>query len=239
MPQAHPFPRECALAMSSVSWSLSLSSSKILRHPCCGFKQQQQQQHGFAGARLPVLRAVSGEPYPSREFEICSELDLNQVAPPVSNVFSNTTTTEEVSILADPARFFYNRVERKVHKVQQALQSVGEAVAPSPFSPTQGDDVVGFFLISVFLGLLFWLGNYVGPTWIFKDTVFKKNEDDDGVENVTRKLMEEEVDPADLIELPTNLQPFRGIAIQGFKAGRQKAREEAEAKRRKKSAKGK
>lgn len=244
MQQAHLFSRDCALAMSLVSRSLSLSSCKILRHPCCGFKQQQQLQHGFASARFPMMRAVSEGPYPSREFEICSELDLNEVAPPVSNVFgtaTTTTTTEEVSILDDPAKFFYNRVEKKVQKVQQALQSVGESVAPSPFSPAQGDDVVGFFLISVFLGLLFWVGNYMAPTWIFKDTVFgnsKRNKDYDGVENLRRKL-EEEVDPADLIELPTNLQPFRGIVVQGFKAGRQKAREEAEAKQRKKSEEGK
>jgi len=108
---------------------------------------------------------------------------------------------------------------------------------------TTGIDVIlSFGVCSVFLGLLFWVGNYLAPTWIFKDTVFgnsRRNKDDDGVENVPRKLMEEEVDPADLIDLPTNLEPFRGIVVQGFKAGRQKAREEAEAKRRKKSEKGK
>lgn len=154
--------RECVLAMSLVRRSLSFS----ILHLSCGFKQHRE----FAGAswlrtyssKQPLrvanvgaghgeTAAIAAQPYPSREFELSSEIEqqasvaLNEVAPPVSNVFGSAR--KEVSIFEDPAGFFRNRAERKVEKVKQALQSVEEAVAPSAFSPTQGDDVVGFFLI--------------------------------------------------------------------------------------------
>ena len=79
------------------------------------------------------------------------------------------------------------------------------------------------------------------PTWIFKETVFRNSggNGDDGEDYVPdEKSSEEEVDPADLIELPPNLMPFREAAVAGFKAGRQKARD-AEEKKRKKAGKSK
>lgn len=92
------------------------------------------------------------------------------------------------------------------------------------------------WVCSVFFVFVFWFGNFVAPNLIFKDTVFRNsngNMDDDD-EFVPKKPKEDEADPADLIELPTNLQAFRGFAVDGFKAGRQRAREEAEARRKKK-----
>lgn len=92
-------------------------------------------------------------------------------------------------------------------------------------------------MCSVFLILLFWVGNYLAPTWIFKETVFRisKENSDDNVEECRQDdEPSEEVDPADFIELPTNLQPFRGIVVEGFKAGRERARQQAGEKLRKK-----
>lgn len=83
------------------------------------------------------------------------------------------------------------------------------------------------------------------PTWIFKETVFRNSNgyvDDNAEEHVQEYAQDEagepsekEVDPADLIELPKNLMPLRGVAVAGFKAGRQKARDAAEKWRKKKA----
>lgn len=99
---------------------------------------------------------------------------------------------------------------------------------------------------SMALIFLFWVGNYLAPTWIFKETVFRnasQNSDDNfeeyGQDDKPSTAKEDEVDPADLIQLPPNLRAFTPAAVAGFKAGRQKAREEEEERRRKKSGKRK
>ncbi|KAG0561673.1 hypothetical protein KC19_9G083100 [Ceratodon purpureus] len=236
--------------MSLVRQSLGFSSCGV-SHPSSGFKHR-----GVAGAwllpqfrtqhlpRTQPLRVANvvrsgGEPYPSGESEVASVvLGQNQVAPPVGNVFG--TEVKEVGILEDPVGFFKYRLERKAQSVRQAFESVEDTVKPSPYSPTQGNDVVVFVCVSVFLALSFWLGNYVVPTWIFKETVFRNSGGNvDEEEYVPEdEPSEEEVDPADLIELPRNLMPFQPAAVAGFKAGRQKARD-AEEKRRKKAEKRK
>jgi hypothetical protein len=146
---------------------------------------------------------------------------------------------KEVSVLEDPVGFVKSRLERKAEAVWHTFQAVEDAVAPSPYSPAQGNDIVVFFFLSAFLGLSFWLGNYVVPTWIFKDTIFRNSidEEDEYVQEETPS--EEAVDPADLIELSTNLMPFCGAAVAGFKAGRQKARDAAQKGRKKKANKSK
>lgn len=232
--------------MSLVCGSLSCSSVCGASRFSVGFGQCR----GIAGVRsrgqvrlrrqgFGVASAVreEGEPSPAGgELEDEASVALNQVAPPVGNVFGSEA--KEVSVLEDPVGFVKSGLERKAEAVRHAFQAVEDAVAPSPYSPAQGNDVVVFFFLSAFLGLSFWLGNYVVPRWIFKDTVFRNiDEEDEYVQE--ENPSEEAVDPADLIELPTNLMPFRGAAVEGFKAGRQKARDAAQKGRMKKANKSK
>ncbi|XP_024369067.1 uncharacterized protein [Physcomitrium patens] len=170
---------------------------------------------------------------------------LNEAAPAVGSVFAEGST-KEVTLLEDPVGFVRYRWDKKLQYARKALAPLEESVAPSPYSPTQGDDVVVFFLVSMALIFLFWVGNYLAPTWIFKETVFRnasQNSDDNfeeyGQDDKPSTAKEDEVDPADLIQLPPNLRAFTPAAVAGFKAGRQKAREEEEERRRKKSGKRK
>lgn len=104
------------------------------------------------------------------------------------------------------------------------------------------DGFVCFCICSVFCLFVFWIGNYVVPAWIFRATVFSNTQEgkqrrlldieEDDPESV-RTEEGEEVDPADLIELPPNLMVFREAAVSGFKAGRQKARDHADPKMKK------
>lgn len=155
--------------MSIVPRSLSFTAVRERSHPSSRFRVR-----GFAGGRsLPrsnlvaPLRGLSmvrpggdgqGEAYPAGEFEVASaevaSVVLNQVAPPVGNVFGSAA--KEVHVLEDPVRFFKDRLERKAQKVREAIVSVEEAVAPSPYSPAQGTDVVIFvFLRSSLSHLIF------------------------------------------------------------------------------------
>eukprot|EP01018_Ginkgo_biloba_P009695 Gb_25172 [translate_table: standard] len=60
-------------------------------------------------------------------------------------------------------------------RFQAAFQEVFE---PFPNSPARGGDLTKFLSTSALLVLLFWLGNYVVPDWIFSKTVFRKTDDD-------------------------------------------------------------
>ena len=97
-----------------------------------------------------------------------------------------------------------------------------------------------FSMCSVLLLFIFWIGNYVVPAWIFRATVFNNSregkqgrlfDDEEDNPDSTRTEEGDEVDPADLIELPPNLMAFREAAVSGFKAGRQKARDQADPKK--------
>lgn len=104
------------------------------------------------------------------------------------------------------------------------------------------DGFVCFYMCSVFFLFIFWIGNYVVPAWIFRATVFNNSregkqgrrfDDEEDELDSTRTEEGDEVDPADLIELPPNLMVFREAAVSGFKAGRQKARDQAGPKKKK------
>jgi hypothetical protein len=104
------------------------------------------------------------------------------------------------------------------------------------------DGFVCFCMCSVLFLFIFWIGNYVVPAWIFRATVFNNSregkqgrlfDDEEDDPDSTRTEEGDEVDPADLIELPPNLMAFREAAVSGFKAGRQKARDQAGPKKKK------
>jgi hypothetical protein len=63
----------------------------------------------------------------------------------VGNVFGSEA--KEVSVLEDPVGFVKSRLERKAEAVRHAFQAVEDAVAPSPYSPAQGNDIVVFFFL--------------------------------------------------------------------------------------------
>lgn len=96
-------------------------------------------------------------------------------------------------------------------------------------------------MCSVLFLFIFWIGNYVVPAWIFRATVFNNSRegkqgrlfDDEEDDPDFTRTEGDEVDPADLIELPPNLMAFREAAVSGFKAGRQKARDQADPKKKK------
>ncbi|GLJ26592.1 hypothetical protein SUGI_0515880 [Cryptomeria japonica] len=71
-----------------------------------------------------------------------------------------------------------------LEKWQRTIDIVKEILKPAPNSPAAGGDLTGFFSASAILLLIFWLGNYVVPDIIFKDTIFKKiDSTDDGTES--------------------------------------------------------
>lgn len=118
---------------------LSLRSSGLV---CSGFQQccYTGGRARFAnGYRNRIVAAAAA----GSEFEIGL---LNEVAPPVSSIEFGTGK-KQATLLEDPAGFLRNRVDMKLKKVRQAFQSVEESVSPSPYAPSQGDDVVIFFFI--------------------------------------------------------------------------------------------
>ncbi|KAH9330111.1 hypothetical protein KI387_002219, partial [Taxus chinensis] len=67
-------------------------------------------------------------------------------------------------------------------KWQRIIHILNDIFTPAPNSPAAGGDLTGFFSVSAILLVVFWLGNFVVPDMIFKDTVFRKTDGDQDAE---------------------------------------------------------
>lgn len=137
--------------------ALLVSRGLSLRISGCGFRQHCYSvgsgrilwvANGHGNRIVVAAAAAAGS-----ELEMERVGALNEVAPPVSSIEFGTGK-KQATLLEDPAGFLRNRVDMKLKKVRQAFQSVEEAVSPSPYAPSQGDDVVIFLFIRLSLALL-------------------------------------------------------------------------------------
>ncbi|KAJ7553927.1 hypothetical protein O6H91_06G119000 [Diphasiastrum complanatum] len=102
---------------------------------------------------------------------------------PHASFLKHKEITAELAVAsaADPAQAEGRELQSSGETVddgviaKEGVELVGTPVlAPPPqFAPAQGDAVT-FIVISIFLLVVFWLGNYLAPDMIFRDTVFRR-----------------------------------------------------------------
>ncbi|KAL2651266.1 hypothetical protein R1flu_019394 [Riccia fluitans] len=64
-------------------------------------------------------------------------------------------------------------------ELKQEILSGDFVVKPTPFTPVEGTQALQFYVICAFLFVAFWVGNYLAPDLIFKNTVFRSRSEED------------------------------------------------------------
>lgn len=150
-----------AIIMSSICLRLELGTSASHRlQSFSGFRKDGcsrisffsgtscRQGHGAAIVRSWRLPKVVYADLGFVDSDVDASLVFNQTAPPVGSVFPSTTSeAKSGNVLEDGAAFIRGKLEKKIAKFNQALESVEDFVGPTPFAPAEGDSAVFFIVI--------------------------------------------------------------------------------------------
>ncbi|CAM6109973.1 unnamed protein product [Calypogeia fissa] len=76
-------------------------------------------------------------------------------------------------------------IGRQAEALKEEVTSLDYTVSPTPYTPVEGFAAAKFGGLSLLLLFIFWLGNYYVPDLIFKNTVFRKEPEEEDPLNPT------------------------------------------------------
>ncbi|CAM6098376.1 unnamed protein product [Calypogeia fissa] len=76
-------------------------------------------------------------------------------------------------------------IGRQAEVLKEEVTSLDYTVSPTPYTPVEGFAAAKFGGLSLLLLFIFWLGNYYVPDLIFKNTVFRKEPEEEDPLNPT------------------------------------------------------
>ncbi|KAL3700450.1 hypothetical protein R1sor_018472 [Riccia sorocarpa] len=134
--------------------------------------------------------AGAGHPYRSLE-ALNSSRNWSNVYSGVADNEPSTATDGRMELeefefnpFRDTRKGFNQELLRvQTDELKQEILSGDFKPKPTPFTPVEGTEALQFYIVCALLFVAFWVGNYLAPDFIFRNTVFRSRTEEEDVQN--------------------------------------------------------